>query len=133
MHGRSNEILGLCYSEINYLDGTDGIKAEELDMRSLKATVLSAALVSAGAIAAHAAYQTPVNQGYPPQVNQGYPPQVAANPGAAYPNAPQPAPMVAPSPSTQPPQGSAEEFSMPGSQSGKGSFYSKKGFGPAPN
>jgi hypothetical protein len=94
-------------------------------MKLLRAAALSAVLVSAGTIAAQAAYQAPASPGYPPQT--------ATNPAIPYANAPQPGPMVGSNPSIQSPQAGAGTFSMTGSQSAKGSFYSRKGFGPAPN
>jgi hypothetical protein len=90
-------------------------------MKSLKIAALSALLVSAGAIVANAQDQTS-----PTYTN---PPQLATNP---YSYSRTPGPKAGPSawiPSTASP---GAPYSA-GARNDEGSFYSKKGFGPAPN
>jgi hypothetical protein len=98
-------------------------------MNWLKAAVLTTALAWAGTAAAQSAYQPQANQ---PRVNPGYPPQVATNPGLPYSNAPQPGPTVGYGASVQPPTAAGASASA-GIRSEHGDFYSRKGFGPAPN
>lgn len=95
-------------------------------MRVFKAAMLSAAMAAAGAIGANAAEPmstTPVN-----------PPQVATNPGLPYSYAHTPGPKAGPStwiPST--PSSATPSATAPNSGEDSGAYYSKKGFGPAPN
>jgi hypothetical protein len=92
---------------------------------------------------AQAGYQTLPNGEYAPQIaptsngarvgyqtlpNGGYPPQIAPTSNIPYANAPQPGPTVGSNRLLQSPPATAG-----GSQTASGSFYSKKGFGPAPN
>lgn len=93
--------------------------------KRLKTAMLSALLVSAAAITVYAADPTPTP---PPPQN---PPQVAKNPG----NAPATGFRAGVGPSTTTsanPSGPAASASG-GIRSEDSTYYSKKGFGPAPN
>lgn len=106
-------------------------------MKLLKMAGLSVLLVSTSAIVADAQ-----NQASLPYAN---PPQAATNPGLPYSYAREPGPKAGPSgwipPTTSsdpsvgipsnPPQAGASASS--GIRNERGSYYSKQGFGPAPN
>lgn len=94
-------------------------------MKLLKMAGLSVLLVSAGPIVANAEYQ--VSPTY------ATPPQVAANPGIPYSYTQQPVPNAGPSNLIQPPSSAPTASATTGIRSEEGNFYSKKGFGPAPN
>ena len=92
-------------------------------MRWLTPAMLSVGMV-AGAVTASAQNAASL----PP----AYPAQRATNPGLAYPP-PQTAGPNASSGSWIPVTPSSERAESAGSRNDNGSFYSKKGFGPAPN
>lgn len=109
-------------------------------MNLFKATTLSVAMLAVTAIAASAqetASAPPTN-----------PPQVTTNPGFGYSATRTPGPSTghsnwiasnpssagaAPSTSTPSNRSPIYESASSGSQTSEGNFYSKKGFGPAPN
>jgi len=91
-------------------------------MRLFKTAILGVALISAGAMAANAADQSPAPRQQPPQV--------AANPGVPNVNGGEPGGntghwvWIPASPSP---------YAATGIRSDNGQSYSKKGFGPTPN
>jgi hypothetical protein len=94
-------------------------------MKLLKITGLSVLLVSSATIVAIAQDQT--SPTYPT------PPQVATNPGLPYSYALQPGPKVGPSTWIPSEPSATNAPASAGARNDQGSFYSKKGFGPAPN
>jgi hypothetical protein len=95
-------------------------------MRLFKAAAMCALLVSAGAITANAQ-----NQPAPTSPN---PPQIATNPGLPYSSARTPGPKAGPStwiPSS--PSSVSPSTAAPNPEAESSTYYSKKGFGPAPN
>jgi hypothetical protein len=101
------------------------IARSALIMKSFKVALFgTVAAISVSAMAHAAEPGTPTA----PTASYAYPPQVATNPGLPYSSARTSGPKVGPSnwiPSNP--------ATTPNSESDSGSYYSKKGFGPAPN
>ena len=92
-------------------------------MKTIKAALLSAAMVAAGTISAIAADPAP-----PAPAN---PPQVATNPNLPNSSARLPGPKAGPSTRISSTPSGTPSATTPGQDGG--SYYSKKGFGPSPN